>query len=75
MTAFLTSLSSVGEIVLVIALGFWLRNSGRLGDTFKNNISFIIMDITLPVSIFICDVSGKCPSSSLRLFVFLMFLH
>lgn len=56
MTAFLTSLSSVGEIVLVvlvIALGFWLRNSGRLGDTFKNNISFIIMDITLPVSIFI----------------------
>lgn len=60
MTAFLTSLSSVGEIVLVIALGFWLRNSGRLGDTFKNNISFIIMDITLPVSIFI-----------LRLFEFL----
>ncbi|NDR98271.1 AEC family transporter, partial [Lactobacillus sanfranciscensis] len=51
MTAFLTSLSSVGEIVLVIALGFWLRNSGRLGDTFKNNISFIIMDIALPVSI------------------------
>ncbi|WP_429971571.1 AEC family transporter [Fructilactobacillus sp. Tb1] len=57
MTAFLTSLSSVGEIVLVIALGFWLRNSGRLGDTFKSNIAFIIMDIALPVSIFMSVVT------------------
>ncbi len=79
MTAFLTSLSSVGEIVLVIALGFWLRNSGRLGDTFKNNISFIIMDITLPVSIFMSVVTklnrNKLLSLSSSLFyVFLSFL-
>lgn len=57
MTAFLTSLSSVGEIVLVIALGFWLRSSGRLDDTFKGNVSFIIMNIALPVSIFMSVVS------------------
>ena len=79
MTAFLTSLSSVGEIVLVIALGFWLRNSGRLGDTFKNNISFIIMDIALPVSIFMSVVTklnrNKLLSLSSSLFyVFLSFL-
>ncbi|KRO00147.1 AEC family transporter [Companilactobacillus kimchiensis] len=53
MEAFITSLQSVAEIVLVIALGFWLRNSGKLGDEFKGNISFIIMKIALPASIFV----------------------
>ncbi|EKK21129.1 Malate permease [Fructilactobacillus florum 8D] len=57
MTAFLTSLSSVGEIVLVIALGYWLRKSGKLDDKFKGSISFIIMNIALPVSIFMSVVS------------------
>lgn len=53
MSAFITSVESVAEIVIVIALGFWLRNSGRLGDEFKGNISFIIMNIALPASIFV----------------------
>ncbi|WP_099974701.1 AEC family transporter [Lactobacillus terrae] len=53
MAAFITSLESVAEIVIVIALGFWLRNSGRLADSFKGNISFIIMNIALPASIFV----------------------
>ncbi|WP_125590754.1 AEC family transporter [Companilactobacillus jidongensis] len=53
MEAFITSLESVAEIVIVIALGYWLRNSGRLGDEFKENISFIIMKIALPASIFV----------------------
>ncbi|GAA2844618.1 AEC family transporter [Pediococcus damnosus] len=53
MAAFFTSLESVAEIVLVIALGYWLRGSGRLGDEFKGNISFIIMKIALPASIFV----------------------
>ena len=53
MAAFITSLESVAEIVLVIALGYWLRGSGRLGDEFKGNISFIIMKIALPASIFV----------------------
>lgn len=53
MEAFITSLQSVAEIVIVIALGYWLRRSGRLGDQFKGNISFIIMNIALPASIFV----------------------
>lgn len=53
MGAFITSLESIAEIVIVIALGFWLRNSGRLGDEFKGNISFLIMNIALPASIFV----------------------
>lgn len=53
MSAFITSLESVAEIVIVIALGYWLRNSGRLGDEFKGNISFLIMNIALPASIFV----------------------
>jgi len=53
MEAFITSLDSVAEIVIVIALGYWLRSSGRLGDEFKENISFIIMKIALPASIFV----------------------
>ncbi|PMD70765.1 AEC family transporter [Companilactobacillus nuruki] len=53
MEAFITSLESVAEIVLVIALGYWLRGSGRLGDEFKGNISFIIMKVALPASIFV----------------------
>ncbi|MQS51761.1 AEC family transporter [Companilactobacillus mishanensis] len=53
MEAFVTSLESVAEIVIVIALGYWLRNSGRLSDEFKGNISFLIMNIALPASIFV----------------------
>ena len=53
MGAFITSVESVAEIVIVIALGYWLRNSGRLGDEFKGNISFLIMNIDLPASIFV----------------------
>lgn len=53
MEAFITSLESVVEIVLVIALGYWLHRSGHLGDKFKGEISFIIMKIALPASIFV----------------------
>ncbi|KRM21387.1 AEC family transporter [Latilactobacillus graminis] len=53
MAAFLTSLSSVVEIVLVIALGFWLRSSKKFDDNFKGTISFLIMNIALPLSIFV----------------------
>ena len=49
MQAFLTSLTSVVELLLVIALGYWLRSSGKLGDQFKSNISYLIMNIALPV--------------------------
>ncbi|BDR57276.1 AEC family transporter [Xylocopilactobacillus apis] len=53
MQAFITSLQSVAEIVIVIALGYWLRTSGKVGDQFKGNISFLIMNIALPASIFV----------------------
>lgn len=53
MTAFLTSLASVAEIIIVIALGFYLRSKGKFDDHFKGSISFLIMNIALPASIFV----------------------
>ncbi|MHA5093985.1 AEC family transporter [Oenococcus oeni] len=53
MNAFITSVQSVVEIVLVIALGYVLRRSGKLADSFKGNISYLIMNIALPLSIFV----------------------
>lgn len=53
MTAFLTSLASVAEIIIVIALGFYLRTKGKFDDHFKGSISFLIMNIALPASIFV----------------------
>ncbi|WP_057743535.1 AEC family transporter [Liquorilactobacillus capillatus] len=53
MAAFLTSLSSVGQIILVIALGYFLRRKGKFDDSFKGSISFLIMNIALPLSIFV----------------------
>ncbi|MFT8916997.1 MAG: AEC family transporter [Oenococcus sp.] len=53
MNAFITSVQSVVEIVLIIALGYILRRSGKLSDSFKGNISYLIMNIALPLSIFV----------------------
>jgi auxin efflux carrier (AEC) len=53
MQAFLTSVSSVFEIVLVIALGYILRRRKRFGDEFKGSVSFLVMNIGLPASIFV----------------------
>ena len=53
MQAVIASLQSVAEIIIVIALGYWLRKSGKLGDQFRGNISFLIMNIALPASIFV----------------------
>ncbi|KGO30166.1 malate permease, partial [Oenococcus alcoholitolerans] len=53
MDAFITSVESVVEIVLVIALGYILRRNGRLADSFKGSISYLIMNIALPLSIFV----------------------
>lgn len=52
MTAFVTSIESVVEIILVIALGFYLRKKNEFDDQFKTSISFLIMNIALPASIF-----------------------
>ncbi|KIS03814.1 AEC family transporter [Paucilactobacillus wasatchensis] len=53
MTAFITSVESLVEIILVIALGYYLRQRKRFDDNFKGSISFLIMNIALPASIFV----------------------
>ncbi len=53
MDALLTSISSVVEIVLVIALGYFLRRTNKFDDQFKGSISFLIMNVALPLSIFV----------------------
>lgn len=50
---FLTAVESVLSIVLIIALGFYLRNKGWFADSFAGNISKLIMNIALPASIFV----------------------
>ncbi|KRN29014.1 L-malate uniport protein [Lactobacillus selangorensis] len=46
-------MESVAEIVLVIALGYLLQRRGKFDGQFKSSISFLIMDIALPASIFV----------------------
>lgn len=53
MQAVIASLQSVAEIIIVIALGYWLRRSGKLSDQFRGNISYLIMNVALPASIFV----------------------
>ena len=50
---FLTAVESVLSIVLIIALGFYLRNKGWFADSFAGNISKLIMNIALSASIFV----------------------
>ena len=50
---FLTAVESVLASVLIIALGFYLRNKGWFADSFAGNISKLIMNIALPASIFV----------------------
>lgn len=50
---FLTAIESVLSIVLIIGLGFYLRQTGWFADTFAANISKLIMNIALPASIFV----------------------
>ena len=49
MTTFLSSVSSVVVIVLIMVLGYILRKKGWLADTFSGNISKLITQIALPV--------------------------
>lgn len=52
MSVFLTSVSSVLEIVLIMALGYILREKGWFADSFGGNIAGLITKIALPASIF-----------------------
>lgn len=53
MEAFITSLQSVAEIIIVIGLGYWLKKSGKISAEFKEDIEFIIMKVALPASVFV----------------------
>lgn len=53
MGTFLTSVSSVVVIVLIMALGYLLRKFGWFNDSFASNISNLITKIALPASIFV----------------------
>lgn len=52
MAVFLTSVSSVVEIVLIMALGYILRRYHWFADSFGGNIASLITKIALPASIF-----------------------
>lgn len=52
MSVFLTSVSSVVEIVLIMALGYILRRNNWFADSFGGNIASLITKIALPASIF-----------------------
>ncbi|EEU30377.1 auxin efflux carrier [Limosilactobacillus coleohominis 101-4-CHN] len=52
MSVFLTSVSSVVEIVLIMALGYILRRNNWFTDSFGGNIASLITKISLPASIF-----------------------
>lgn len=53
MQVFLTSLSSIAVIVLIMALGYILRRTGWFADSFGGNIAGLITKIALPASIFV----------------------
>lgn len=52
MNVFLTSVSSVLVIVLIMALGYVLRKTGWFADDFGANVAALITKIALPASIF-----------------------
>ena len=53
MEAFITSIGSILSIVLLIALGYILKEKNWFSDSFSGNISKLIMNIALPASIFV----------------------
>ena len=53
MSVFLTSVSSIVVIVLIMALEFLLRKFKWFGDDFAGSISGLITRVALPASIFV----------------------
>ena len=53
MEAFISSIGSILSIVLLIALGYILKEKNWFSDNFSGNISKLIMNIALPASIFV----------------------
>ena len=53
MGAFISSISSIAVIVLIMLLGYSLRIKGWFADSFSRNISKLTTQIALPASIFV----------------------
>ena len=51
MTVFLTSIQSIIPIIVIIALGYILQIKGWFSESFGPNLSRLIMNVALPVSI------------------------
>lgn len=68
MAAFLSSVSSVVVIVLIMLLGYILRLKGWFADSFAGNISKLITQIALPASIFISVQNNLTRGSLINLF-------
>ena len=50
---FLTSVESILPIIVIIILGYFLQVRGWFDDSFGGNLSKLIMNVAMPVSIFI----------------------
>ena len=74
MSALLTSISSVVEIIFVIALGYLLRNGGKFQDSFKHDIEFLIIKVALPLNIFVGVLDNLTRSKLIALSVSLVFV-
>ena len=82
MEAFITSIGSILSIVLLIALGYILKEKNWFSDSFSGNISKLIMNIALPASIFVSVLKYLTLKSLLSLtgalvytFLSVIFLH
>ena len=53
MTVFLTSIQSIIPIIVIIVLGYVLQLKGWFSESFGPNLSRLIMNVALPVSIFV----------------------
>ena len=53
MNIFLTSISSIIPIVVIIILGYVLQVRGWFAGDFGDNLSKLIMNVALPASIFV----------------------
>ena len=50
---FLTSIESIIPIIVLIILGYFLQVRGWFDDSFGSNLSKLIMNVAMPVSIFV----------------------
>ncbi|MCI1700584.1 AEC family transporter [Liquorilactobacillus nagelii] len=73
MRVFLTSVSSVTVIVLIMALGYVLRKKQWFSDDFGKNISSLITKIALPASIFMAVMKNLTRDKLLSLSTGLLF--